>query len=706
MIDNLLKDLNEEQREAVIHFNGPLLILAGAGSGKTRTIIYRIAYLINNYGVNPNSVLALTFTNKAAREMVERLRRFPKGDYLKGVLATTFHSFGFIFIKENQDIISGGKDLQIIDEDDQLKIIAEVVNLLDIDKEELPPKIIKNVINDWKNQGYDLSEYLDNKFFADYLIGIYSSIINKYEELKKERGLLDFGDLLYVVYNVLRDNKDILEKYQNRFPYVLVDEYQDTNPIQYKILKLLCKKNRNLTVVGDDDQSIYSFRGAEIRNILDFKKDFPDAKIIHLSKNYRSTKNIIEVANSVISKNRHRMRKELHPVKGCGEKVCILKNNSEKEEAERILKKLKELHNCGYSLKDIAIFYRTNNLSRRFEDILRKEKIPYRIYGSIRFYNRREIKDILALIRFLINKQDILSFQRLAGFAIEGVGKATVDKIIAETRKTGDILTAIENFVQSSGKGKIALALKSFLSLIERLDTAFKENTPDDFINLAMDIFAYKDYLKKDVKDEKELDERLKNIEELKIALMENQREGKDYLDFINEIVIEDIDKNEDSDAVTLMTVHSAKGLEFPVVFVTALEDDIFPHILSKQEGNLEEERRLFYVAITRAKERLFLSYALTRNNKNQYVSPFIDDIPDEYLEKGSYDLGKWFENVNNLHLSENVSKKNGRVFHKFFGAGKIIDTLREGDDPLYLVKFETGETKRILGSYLEIEGL
>lgn len=699
MIDNILNDLNDEQREAIIHFNGPLLVLAGAGSGKTRTIIYRTAYLIGKYGISPKSILALTFTNKAAREMIERLKTFPKGEYLKGVLATTFHSFGLIFIKENEELISPGKDLQVIDEEDQLNVIKEVINLLNIDKDELPPKIIKNVINDWKNQGCDLDYYLQKKFIGDYLIDVYSSILNKYEEIKSERGLLDFGDLLYKTYHTLKKNSEILERYEKRFSFILVDEYQDTNPIQYEILKLLCKNNRNLTVVGDDDQSIYSFRGAEIRNILDFKKDFPDAKIIHLSKNYRSTKNIIDVANAVINRNKYRMKKELMAVKGCGEKIVILSNSNEKEEAENILKNIKKLISCGYSYNDIAIFYRTNNLSRRFEDILRKEKIPYKIYGSIRFYNRKEIKDILSVIRLLINREDVLSFQRFIGFAIEGIGKATIDKILVERSRCGNIITAIENLVKQNGKGKIALALVSFLSLFKKVEEAFKENKPDTFIDIMLDLLAYKDYLKKEVKDIKEFDERLRNIEELKFALMENFKEGKDYHDFINEVVIEDLDTKEDKNAISLMTVHSAKGLEFPVVFVSALEDDVFPHILSKQEYNLEEERRLFYVAITRAKERLFLSYALTRNNKSQKISPFIEDIPKSYLEReGNYS--------GNFHILENSENKGCRVFHKFFGKGRIIETLREGEDPLYLVKFEGGETKRIYGSYLEIEGM
>lgn len=704
MLDNVLKDLNDEQKEAVTHFKGPLLVLAGAGSGKTRTIIYRIAYLINHYGVNPKSILALTFTNKAAREMLDRLRNFPKGDYIKGVLATTFHSFGFIFIKENQHLIANGRDVQIIDEEDQLKLINEIITILNIDKDELPAKTIKGVINDWKNQGLSLSEYLEDKFFGGYLTNIYSSIISKYEEMKKDRGLLDFGDLLYVVYDTLKRNREILEKYEERFSFILVDEYQDTNPIQYKILKLLCKNKRNLTVVGDDDQSIYSFRGAEIRNILDFKKDFPDAKIIHLSKNYRSTKNIIDVANLVISKNRQRMRKELFAVKQCGEKICLFTNNNEREEADKVREEIKRLLSNGYDYKDIAIFYRTNNLSRRFEDLLRKEKIPYRIYGSIRFYNRREIKDFLSIIRFLMNKGDILSFQRFASFAIEGVGKSTVEKIISETKKTKNIILSIENFLQSSNNGKIALALKGFLALINKLEEAFKEYNPDDFIDLAMDLLSYKDSLKRDVKDEQELDERLKNIEELKIALMENKKEGKDYLDFINEVVIEDIDKKEDSNAITLMTVHSAKGLEFPVVFITAMEDDIFPHVFSKQENNIEEERRLFYVAITRAKERLMLSYALTRNNKNQRVSPFIKDIPHEFIYKTNQNLIQE-RDIKKGYLDNDYNMKKSRVYHQFFGRGKVVDILREGEDPLYLVKFETGETKRIYSSYLTIEG-
>ncbi len=702
MTDNILAHLNEEQQEAVTHFKGPLLILAGAGSGKTRTIIYRIAYLVSHYGVNPSTILALTFTNKAANEMVERLRRFPKGDYIKNVLATTFHSFGFMFIKENQKAASTG-ELQIIDEDDQLRLIAELLILLNIDKDEIPPKKIKAVINDWKNKGIDLKDYINQYFFANYLSERYHAIITKYEEIKKERGFLDFGDLLYVTYEILNNNKEILKKYEERFPFVLVDEYQDTNLIQYKILKLLCINNRNLTVVGDDDQSIYSFRGAEISNILDFKKDFPEAKIIHLSKNYRSTKNIIDVANHIISRNKERMRKELFAVNGCGEKVCLLENLDEKDEANKVLKLIKRLLQAGYDYKNIAIFYRTNHLSRRYEDMLRREKLPYRIYGSIRFYHRREIRDMLAFIRFMLNPNDVLSFQRVAGYALEGVGKQTLNKIMSQQKNSGGLIQAMEDFIASSPKNtKITLALKSFLANISRLKEEMNNLNPYQFIDCIMDITSYAEQLKKDVKDEKELDERLKNIEELKIALAENAREGRSYMDFINEIVIEDLNRKENPNVITLMTVHSAKGLEFPVVFVTALEDDIFPHLLSKQEYNVEEERRLFYVAVTRAKERLFLSYVRERNGKIQKPSPFLNEIPEEYL----YNEKEHVKYSEPDHLEKNRDDvSSNRVFHKQFGWGKVLKMVSEGNDPLYLVRFDTGVEKRILSSFLSRGG-
>ncbi len=703
MSENILKHLNEEQKEAVIHFKGPLLILAGAGSGKTRTVIAKIAYLINHYGVSPSSILALTFTNKAANEMVERLKSFPKGDYLKNVLATTFHSFGFMFIKENQHVLTT-KELQIIDDEDQLRLIAEVVTLLNIDKDEIPPKRIKPVINDWKNKGVKLEKYIKDAFFAEYLSDIYSSIITRYEEIKKERGLLDFGDLLYVMYETMVSNRDILKKYEQRFPFVLVDEYQDTNLIQYKILKLLCGNNRNLTVVGDDDQSIYSFRGAEIRNILDFKKDFPEAKIIHLSKNYRSTKNIIDLANHIISRNRQRMRKELFAIKDCGEKICLLQNLDEKDEVNKILKHIKLLLQMGYKYRDIAIFYRTNHLSRRYEDMLRKERLPYRIYGSIRFYNRKEIKDILAFIRFLLNSNDVLSFQRIASYALEGVGKQTLSKIMGLHKKEVGLIEATKEFISKSDRNtKITLALKAFLNNILKLKEEMETLEPSAFIDKIMDITAYQEQLKKDVKDEKELDERLKNIEELKIALTENAREEKSYSDFINEIVIEDINKNENSDSITLMTVHSAKGLEFPVVFVTAIEDDIFPHALAKQEYNLEEERRLFYVAVTRAKERLFLSYASQRNGRLQRISPFLEELPDDLFrnekESAPHIDRIFFEEKK--ERTDNKSENSDKVFHKHYGWGKVLSIITEGSDPLYLVRFNTGQEKKILGSFL-----
>ncbi|GAB4431374.1 MAG: DNA helicase PcrA [bacterium] len=701
----MLEHLNEEQIEVVTHFEGPMLVLAGAGSGKTRAITHRIAYLVNHYGVNPSEIVALTFTNKAAKEMLQRLQSFPKGGSLRGVTATTFHSFGLILLKENASLLGINQNFQVIDDDDQTRLLKEALSITNISKDDFPPKKFKAFLESWKNEGGELKDVLDETFFADFLKDIYGKVITKYEQLKEERGLFDFGDLLLKLLTGFGKNQQFLEKCRKRFRFLLVDEYQDTNAIQYKILKKLSLPHKNIVVVGDDDQSIYSFRGAEIRNILDFKKDFPEAKIVKLVKNYRSTKTIIDVANKVISRNRNRMEKVLHSTKSVGERIKIYVAEDEREEAAYVMRETKSLLAKGYSYKDIAVFYRTNVLSRRFEDLLRREKIPYKIFGSIRFYNRKEIKDIVAFIRFLLNKQDILSFSRLSYFAILGVGKTTIDKILSKVNKETDVVTAINSYIaESSPNTRTTLSLKSFLTVIKTLETALSELSPEDFIDKLLEVTAYRDFLKKDVKDDKELDEKMKNIEELKLALVENKKEGKDYNDFINDVILGDLDKEESSDYLTLMTVHSAKGLEFPVVFITAVEDDIFPHVYSKLEKNEEEERRLFYVAITRAMEKLYITRAKQRNYKTQKPSPFLEDIPEALFHgnTNSYDYSRFKREVEKPFFTPLPEIKTSKeVLHNTFGRGKIIDTVSEGDVPVYAVRFEDGTVRKILGSFL-----
>jgi len=701
----MLEHLNEEQREVVTHFEGPMLVLAGAGSGKTRAITHRIAYLVNYYGVNPSEIVALTFTNKAAKEMLQRLQHFPKGSSLKGVTATTFHSFGLILLKENASLLGIDPNFQIIDDDDQVKLLKEALLATNISSDDYPPKNIKTFIEEWKNEGMDLNDCLEKVFFAEFLRDIYKRIVNKYEALKEERSLFDFGDLLLNLLKGFDKNPEFLEKCRKRYKFLLVDEYQDTNAIQYKILKKLSFPRKNIVVVGDDDQSIYSFRGAEIRNILDFKKDFPDAKIVKLVKNYRSTKVIIDVANNVIARNRNRMDKQLQPTKSIGERVKLYVAEDERDEAFYVLREIKSLLAKGYHLKDIAIFYRTNVLSRRFEDVLRKDRIPYKIFGSIRFYNRKEIKDVIAFIRFILNKQDVLSFSRLAYFAIPGAGKVTIERILAKVNKKNDVISAIKMVIEEqSSTNRSVLALKAFLALQEKLEKVLKELSPAEFVDNFMELTAYRDHLKKDVKDEKELDEKLKNIEELKLALTENKEEGKDYTAFINDVILGDLDKTDVIDYITLMTVHSAKGLEFPIVFITGAEDGLFPHIYSKMENNEEEERRLFYVAITRAMEHLYITRAKERNFRNQKPSPFLYDIPEELLHGNwrNNQQGDFDRRVESFSFKpvENVEKTK-EVFHNTFGRGKIIDTVSDGATPVYEVRFEDGSVRKILGSFL-----
>lgn len=715
---NFLNHLNDEQKQAVTHFEGPLLILAGAGSGKTRSIIYRIAYLVNHYGVNPSHILALTFSNKAAREIINRLQSFTNNNFFKNVHASTFHSFGYKFLIKHYNKTNLPATFHVIDEEEQKRLINEVMINLELSKDNFPTKYIMKTIDDWKNHGMALSDFLDKSFLGSFLKDTYKSILSKYEELKDAKGLVDFGDLLLKPYLLLKQDKELLDEYATKFHFVLVDEYQDTNLIQYKILKLLVSKHRNITVVGDDDQSIYSFRGAEVRNILDFKKDFPDAKIISLVKNYRSTKTIIEAANAIIKGNKRRMQKHLHATKDHGDKIKINIYGDEKLEAQMVIDEIIKLCNTGHQYKDIAIFYRTNQLSRRFEDALRRSQIPYKVYGGIRFYSRKEIKDMLAFIRFLCNKKDTISFSRLASFAMPGVGNKTLEHIYSFTKLDINVIDAIKIFVEhEEEKKKISQNCKAFLDKLEKIERAFVEERPSVFIDVVIKQTNYVSYLVNVIKEEKELDDRLKNIEELKIALNENFQEGKSYADFINELMLDNKVEDHVGDHVTLMTVHASKGLEFPVVFITALEDDIFPHIYSKEENNDEEERRLFYVAITRAKEKLYLSYVTNRNGKPQRSSPFLNELPAYLIEgktsKNEYsnfdDRKSFYERSkkgyeSKVIIDENLTndKKRGEnVYHELYGKGKIIGKFSQGENPILIVQFVNGDIKRIASSFL-----
>ncbi len=662
-----------------------------------------------NYGVSPTSILALTFTNKAAREMINRLHSFPNGKVFKLVNASTFHSFGHKFLIQNAEILGISPNFQVLDEEDQKRLINEVLSYLHISKDDIPPKVVQRVVDLWKNSGEELEYFLKNAFYYDFLRNKYYDILNKYESLKKERGLVDFGDLLFLMYTLLKKDEALAKAYSDKYKYILVDEYQDTNLIQYKLLKCLTLSHRNLTVVGDDDQSIYSFRGAEIRNILDFQKDFPEAKIVCLGKNYRSTKIIIDAANAVIKANKNRMEKRLIPVKEEGYKIILTCYKDEKLEATGVVDEIKDLIARGYHFKDIAIFYRTNQLSRRFEDVLRRARIPYKLYGGFRFYNRKEIKDMLAFIRFLCNRNDVMSFTRIANYAVEGIGKVTMERIMKHVNEDTDIISAMRAFINEEGeKKKSSLYCITFLSLFEKIEEIFLEGDPSQLIDKIVELTGYKEQLKKDSKDEKELEERMKNIEELKIALTENFKEGKSYTEFINELVLEDIAEDIEGNHVSLMTVHASKGLEFPIVFVTALEDDIFPHMYSKEEKNNEEERRLFYVAITRAKERLFLSYVESRNNRRMEISPFIKDIPEDLLvfrQSGFNDnMFTYIEKQANINSKDNGSlepERGQRVLHEYFGVGKVLKRLSDGKDPICLVQFENGDLKKIASSFL-----
>ena len=676
-----LDGLNEMQRKAVEKTDGPLLVLAGAGSGKTRVLTTKIAYLIEHNNINPYNILAITFTNKAAREMKERIESM-LGDISKGIQISTFHSFGLTIARENYEKLGLMKNFTILDSDDSLTIIKKIMKELNIDAEKLKPKYVRNQISGAKNEILSPLEYerFANTDIEKQVVDIYKL----YEQRLKTSNSVDFDDLLIMPINLFRKNPDILDYYQERFKYILIDEYQDTNEVQYKLSKLLAEKYKNLFVVGDANQSIYSFRGANFRNILNFEKDYKDAQVIPLEQNYRSTKNILDAANSVIKNNKERKDMELFSNLGDGVKVKYLRSYDEKHEVTLIVDEIKRLLGSGYSYHDIAIFYRTNAQSRNIEEVLLKSGFPYKVFGSFYFYNRKEIKDLLCYLRLINNTSDDISLRRIINVPKRKIGNKTVEEIEAKSIELGcSMFDAI-----TSGKEL------EFKSLIRTLQ--------DDSLELSLteliDVVLEKSGMKKELEDEHTLESelRVENLMEFKsITASYEARTGSVNLgDFLDEIsLVADMSEHEENDdAITLMTLHSAKGLEFPIVFITGMEEGIFPHQNAFNEGEegIEEERRLCYVGFTRAKERLYLTNAKKRMlyGKTTVNAPsrFINEIDNSVLESSNYSIKE--EKVldkSELYSDEDVEYKNGDVVvHTIYGRGVVIGV----DDKFVSVAF------------------
>lgn len=668
---NYLNGLNEKQKEAVLHVDGPCLVIAGAGSGKTKVLTTRIAYLIEQK-IPSYNILAITFTNKAAKEMRERLEVLvPDNNTFVG----TFHALGVRIIRENAPILGLDRNFTIIDSDDALSIIKKIIKDNGYDPKLATPGYIRNRISKIKNEMLTNEEI--NKFFNTPQDQIAEKVYYDYNDILKKNNSVDFDDLLLLPVKLFINNKDILESYQDRFKYILIDEYQDTNDVQYKLSRLLASKYHNIFVVGDPDQSIYMFRGANFHNILNFEKDYKNAAVIALEENYRSTKNILDAANSVIKNNKERKEKNLWSNNGEGTKTKYLRAYDDRHEIQLVLDEIKKLLSEGYQKNDIAVLYRTNAQSRLVEEMFLKANIPYKVVGSYYFYSRKEIKDLLCYLRLILNNDDEISLRRVINVPKRGIGTSTIAKLEAEAKDKG-----ISMF-QAISKGKEQL----FKELILHLTHESENLTLTELIELILEETGIREEYENENNLESEL--RLENLEEFKsITKTFEERTGSVSLaDFLEEVsLIADISEHqEQDDVVTLMTVHSAKGLEFSVVFLIGMEDGIFPHQNSFSNDGLEEERRLCYVGITRAKEKLFISNAKRRMLYGKDVinppSRFIKEITPELLEVDNEKMLPE-EQINKeelYHKEGEVEFKDGDIImHTIYGRGVV--TSVKGD--------------------------
>lgn len=708
-------NLNDSQEQAVKHIGGPLLVLAGAGSGKTRIITERIAHLISEHNVRPYSILAVTFTNKAANEMKQRVSSIAPAE-TKNVWIGTFHSTCLRILKRDINKLEGySRDFIIYDDADQIKLIKDCMNRLNIGDRLISPKSARAQIDGAKNKGIgphdpELNEYDKNV----------QKIYALYEEELKKSNALDFGDLLHLTVKLLEKKPEVLESYQNQFQHILVDEYQDTNQVQYKIVEMLSRKNRNIFVVGDDNQSIYGWRGADIKNILNFEKDFSDSKIIKLEQNYRSTKTILDAANKLITFNKNRHEKNLHTENETGELINYYEASDDKDESKHIASHIVKLkNNTEYDYKDIAVFFRTNTQSRLIEEELLQKSIPYKMVGGTEFYKRKEIKDILAFLKVIVNPSDEISLKRIINVPPRGIGSVTINNIeaIAEDKSISfyeAIQTALKEKALSSS---VLIKLGRLNTLLNELLEFPEKNDIYALINHVLHKTKYLDMIEKE-------EERKENIGEILNLAVEFQKEREeptlnDFLDSVS--LASDLDNyTETSDSVTLMTLHSAKGLEFPIVFIAGMEENLLPHFNSTINGQVEEERRLFYVGITRAKEKLYLASAERRmvfgKQQGSIPSRFISELPDElinvevrkfensyktvrqkkYSPGSSYTPTEKFENKGRYRVGQ-------KIVHSAFGEGLIEKVEGSGDDAKVTIFFPSvGGKKKIIASYLE----
>lgn len=686
----LLKNLNKEQIEAVKTIDGPVLVMAGAGSGKTKVLTTRIAYLIEE-GIPSYNILAITFTNKAAAEMRDRVSNLI-GDVSSFI--GTFHSLGVRIIRENHDVLGLPNNFTIIDSDDTNTIIKKLLKEMNLDSKQYSPSYVRNRISFIKNQMLTDGEL--DRLFNTPMDKVVVEVYHRYNNKLKTSASVDFDDLLLLPVNLFKERKDILEYYQDKYRYILIDEYQDTNPVQYKLSVMLSNKYKNIFVVGDMNQSIYAFRQADFRNISNFEKDFKGAKVIKLEHNYRSTNNILSAANEVIKHNTERKDLKLFSDNGDGVKIKYMRAYDEKHEIALVIDEIKHLLSEGYKNEDIAILYRTNAQSRAIEDVFLAKGIPYKVFGSYYFYNRKEIKDLISYLRLIYNPHDEISLRRVINTPKRGIGESAIAAIEERTKQQNiSMFEALETRKELEFKEIIEDLIKrsESLCLTELIDEVLERSG-----------------MKKELESSKALEDeiRLENLMEVKsITASFEERTGSANLgDFLEEVsLIADISNHtEDGDVVTLMTLHSAKGLEFPVVFLVGMEEGLFPHNMSLMENNLEEERRLCYVGITRAKERLYLTNAKRRmlyGKENMNIpSRFISEIDEKLIEKiGPKEENKVIDKKQMYTNDNNDITEGSIISHEQYGTGVVVKC----DGSLISVAFKTG-IKKLMKNHKSIK--
>ncbi|HBR02876.1 MAG TPA: DNA helicase PcrA [Ruminiclostridium sp.] len=736
---NLLEGLNPEQKQAVLHTEGPLLILAGAGSGKTRVLTHRMAYLVEDKGIRPWNILAITFTNKAAREMKDRLEQLIGPD-ANNIWAGTFHASCVRILRRDIDRLGYDKSFVIYDADDQQTVVKSCLEQLRINDKNFPPRAVLNEIGRAKDELIGPAEF-KRLYASDYRLSTISALYELYQEKLKASNALDFDDIILLTIRILSNFPDVLEYYSDKFRYIMVDEYQDTNTAQYTLVSMLAQKHGNICVVGDDDQMIYGWRGANLRNILDFEKDFPECAIIKLEQNYRSTKTILDAANGVIKNNSERKIKKLWTQNSEGDSIKRYEAADEHDEAYFVAGMMKQLKKSGRHYNDMAILYRLNAQSRVFEDVLMKQGIPYKIYGGLKFYSRKEIKDVIAWLRVIQNSNDDVSLSRIINVPKRGIGKTTLDRIqnyaANENVNMYKIISLASDFPEL---GRSARNLSEFFNFAESMKVLAAQTELTAFIELLIEKSGMVRELENEMTDEART--RIENIKEfVSVAReFENTTEGNPTLeDFLAHIsLVADIDDTEEvGDRVVLMTLHSAKGLEFPVVFLVGLEEGIFPSYRSiADESELEEERRLCYVGITRAKEDLYISNAQCRmlfgSTSRNRVSRFIEEIPENLMtgaisetsEKKHFqraggntgfipsgkvvdlsDLKARIKEFNRASEDSGASVEVGdRVVHKKFGEGVVRSKVLESGDYRLDIYFDEYGMKRLMESFAKLK--